>query len=74
MCVSAKNKKSGCPYDNAFMERYFNTLKSELIYQQSYSSENKLYSDIDDYVLLWYNSVRLHSFNNGLTPLQKRML
>ena len=54
------------------MERYFNTLKSELIYQHTYASESKLFSDIDDYVLLWYNSVRPHSFNNGLTPWQKR--
>ncbi len=55
------------------MERYFNTLKSELIYHHSYSCEDKLFSDIDDYVLLWYNSVRPHSFNNGLTPWQKRL-
>ena len=65
--------RAGCPYDNAPMERYFNTLKSELIYQHSYTSDNKLFSDIDDYVLLWYNSVRPHSFNNGLTPWQKRL-
>lgn len=31
-----------------------------------------LFSDTDDYVLLWYNSVRLYSFNIGLTPWQKR--
>ena len=24
--------RAGCPYDNAPMERYFNTLKCELIY------------------------------------------
>ena len=65
--------RAGCPYDNAPMERYFNTLKSELIYQHSYSSKEKLFADIDDYVLLWYNFVRPHSFNNGLTPWQKRM-
>ena len=65
--------RAGCPYDNAPMERYFNTLKSELTYQHSYTSDNKLFSDIDDYVLLWYNSVRPHSFNNGLTPWQKRL-
>ena len=32
-----------------------------------------MFADIDDYVLLWYNSVRSHSFNNGLTPWQKRI-
>ena len=39
-----------------------------IIYQQAYSFEEKLFADIDDYVLLWYNSIRPHSFNNGLTP------
>ena len=71
--VTQSMSRAGCPYDNAPMERYFNTLKSELIYQHSYTSDNKLFSDIDDYVLLWYNSVRPHSFNNGLTPWQKRL-
>ena len=71
--VTQSMSRAGCPYDNAPMERYFNTLKSELIYHHSYSCEDKLFSDIDDYVLLWYNSVRPHSFNNGLTPWQKRL-
>ena len=71
--ITQSMSRAGCPYDNAPMERYFNTLKSNLIYQHSYSSEDKLFADIDDYVLLWYNSVRPHSFNNGLTPWQKRM-
>ena len=57
----------------AAISQHPNTLKSEIIYQHSYSSEDKLFADIDDYVLLWYNSVRPHSFNNGLTPWQKRM-
>ena len=71
--VTQSMSRAGCPYDNAPMESYFNTLKSELVYHHSYSSDNKLFSDIDDYVLLWYNSVRPHSFNNGLTPWQKRL-
>ena len=71
--VTQSMSRAGCPYDNAPMERYFNTLKSELIYHHSYSCEDKLFSDIEDYVLLWYNSVRPHSFSNGLTPWQKRL-
>ena len=70
--VTQSMSRAGCPYDNAPKERYSNTLKRELIYQQSYTLDSRLFSDIDDYVLLWYNSVRPHSFNNGLTPWQKR--
>lgn len=71
--VKQSMNRAGCPYDNAPMERYFNTLKSELIYQHSYDSDKKLYDDIDDFVLLWYNSVRPHSANGGLSPWQKRL-
>ena len=49
--VTQSTSRAGCPYDNAPMERYFNTLKSELIYHHSYSCEDKLFSDIGDYVL-----------------------
>ena len=35
--------KAGCPYDNAPMEGYFNTLKSELIYLYEYDAEKALY-------------------------------
>lgn len=33
--VTQSMSRAGCPYDNAPMERYFNTLKNELIYQHS---------------------------------------
>jgi hypothetical protein len=32
---------AGYPYDNDPMERYFNTLKNELIYLFSYKNETK---------------------------------
>lgn len=33
--------KAGYPYDNAPMERYFNTLKNDLIYQHYYRTEDE---------------------------------
>lgn len=38
--------KSGCPYENAPMERYFNTLKTELLHVFDYETESSLYSAI----------------------------
>lgn len=64
--------RAGCPYDNAPIERYFNTLKSELIYNYTYSSDEKLNKVITDFAYVWYNHVRPHSYNGGLTPGQKR--
>ena len=65
--------RAGCPYDNAPMERYFNTLKNEMIYHYSYQTEVKLYTAVSDFAYLWYNLVRPHSFNGGLPPAKKQV-
>lgn len=60
--------RAGCPYDNAPMERFFNTLKTELIYQKYYQAETALYQDILSFSYGWYNNVRPHTYNGGLPP------
>jgi len=35
--------RAGCSYDNASMERYFNTLKNELINHYYYKTEKEIY-------------------------------
>ena len=39
--------KAGCPYDNAPMERYFNTLKNEEIHLHVYRDEEALYHAVE---------------------------
>lgn len=63
---------AGCPYDNAPMERYFNTLKTELINTNQYFSTEHLQADISKFAHLWYNHNRLHSYNGYKTPFEKR--
>lgn len=70
--IKQSMSRAGCPYDNAPMERYFNTLKNELIYHYTYSSDDKLSEAVSDFAYIWYNYVRPHSYNDGLTPMQKR--
>jgi putative transposase len=60
--------KPGCPYDNAPIERYFNTLKAELINLRSFETEAKLYEEVTAYAYGWYNHQRPHSYNGGLPP------
>lgn len=71
-CASAGIKQSmskpGCPYDNAPMERYFNTLKTELLYLHEYETEAALYSAINNYAYGYYNNKRPHTYNGGLPP------
>jgi len=66
--ITQSMSKPGCPYDNAPMERYFNTLKAELINIHSYWTEAQLYEEIAAYAYGWYNNQRPHSFNGGLPP------
>ena len=66
--IKQSMSKSGYPYDNSPMERYFNTLKSELLYLYDYDDEESLYEDINCFAYGWYNCVRPHTFNGGLPP------
>ncbi len=60
--------KPGCPYDNAPIERYFNTLKAELINLRSFETEAMLYEEVTAYAYGWYNNQRPHTYNGGLPP------
>ena len=60
----------GHPYDNAVMECFFKYLKKEEINRKTYSSFEDLKLSLFEYIYGFYNSVRPHSHNNGLTPNQ----
>ncbi|MEG2584483.1 MAG: IS3 family transposase [Oscillospiraceae bacterium] len=64
--------RAGCPYDNAPMERFYNTLKNEFYYLYSFNSDYVLNTCINDYIFTRYNISRPHSYNGGLSPMQKR--
>ena len=63
---------AGCPYDNAPMERYFNTLKNECLNLYVFETEEELYAAIEEFAYVHYNHVRPHEFNGYKTPAQKR--
>jgi transposase InsO family protein len=60
----------GCPYDNAAMENFFGTLKTECLYRSHFSSGTELFQLISEYVH-FYNFERI-SLKNGLTPVEIR--
>jgi len=62
--------RSGNCWDNAVMERFFGSLKSERTDQITYSTREEAKSDIIDYIEMFYNSQRLHSTLGYVTPLQ----
>ena len=59
--------KRGCPYDNACIESFHYSLKSEEINRYKYRTIKEVKAAIDDYVE-WYNSERIHSANDNLSP------
>ena len=64
--------KAGRPYDNAPMERFYNTLKNELIYPNHFYTESALDEALSRYVFVWYKHIRPHSYNGGRTPFEVR--
>lgn len=70
--ITQSMSKAGYPYDNAPMERYFNTLKNDLIYQHYYHTEQELYAAIEEFAYVHYNHVRPHSYNDYKTPFEAR--
>jgi len=71
--IQQSMSRAGCPYDNAPMERYYNTLKSEHVYHFTYKVKESLDTAINDFAYVWYNHVRLHSYNKGKTPSAARV-
>ena len=60
----------GCPYDNAIMENFFGTLKTECLYRANISSRADVEQLIAEYVH-FYNFERI-DLKNGLTPFEIR--
>lgn len=60
----------GDPWDNAVMESFFGSLKTELIHHRHYKTRDEARRDIFEYIEVFYNRVRLHSALGYLSPVQ----
>ena len=69
--VTQSMSKAGYPYDNAPMERFYNTFKSNFYNVTSFSSVEMMDELTMNYIN-WYNYVRPHSYNDYLTPMEAR--
>lgn len=66
--ITQSMSKAGCPYDNAPIERFYNTYKNELINQYHFKDDETLNQATNEFVYAWYNQCRPHTYNKGLTP------
>jgi len=54
------SRKGNC-WDNAPMESFFHTLKTELVYHRDYLARDEARRDIFEYIEVFYNRQRRHS-------------
>jgi transposase InsO family protein len=61
------SRKGDC-FDNAPVESFFGTLKTELVYHQQYTTRNQARSAIFEYLEVFYNRQRRHSSLGYCSP------
>ncbi|EFC5159444.1 IS3 family transposase [Escherichia coli] len=61
------SRRGNC-WDNSPMERFFRSLKTEWVPTDVYTGKDVARQQISSYILNYYNSVRPHHYNGGLTP------
>lgn len=64
---SSMSRKGDC-WDNSVAESFFASLKTERVYGSTYLTRDDARKDIIDYIEMFYNSYRLHSFLGYMCP------
>lgn len=68
--ITASMSRTGNCWDNAAMESFFGTLKTELIYHERYTSRAEARQSIADYIEMFYNTRRRHSTLGYVSPAE----
>jgi transposase InsO family protein len=67
------SRKGNC-YDNAPVESFFGTLKTELVFHQQYATQAEARQDIFEYIEVFYNRFRRHSALGYKSPVKYEAL
>ncbi len=65
--ISSMSRKGDC-WDNAVAESFFGSLKTERVFFTNYNTREEARRDVVDYVEMFYNSKRRHSYLGYLSP------
>jgi transposase InsO family protein len=71
--VCSMREKGEC-LDNAVAERFFGSLKGERTSLRHYVTRREAWDDVIDYIEMFYNSKRLHSYVGYVSPHDFEML
>src|ERR1700676_410773 len=69
---ASMSRKADC-YDNAPMESFFHTLKTELVHHRHYATRAEATRDIFAYIEGFYNRTRRHSAIGYISPIQMEL-
>jgi putative transposase len=69
---ASMSRKADC-YDNAPMESFFHTLKTELVHHRHYATREQAKSDIFAYIEGFYNRTRRHSAIGYISPVEMEL-
>jgi len=67
--VCSMSRRGNC-YDNAVAESFFQLLKRERIKRKKYKNREIARQDIFNYIEMFYNPVRRHGYNDGVSPAE----
>ena len=67
--VCSMSRKGNC-WDNAPVERFFGSLKRERTDLHLYATREEIKADVIDYIEIFYNSQRQHSYLGYTNPLE----
>jgi transposase InsO family protein len=71
--LCSMSRKGDC-WDNAVMESFYRSLKTELVHQQDYKTKAEARQDIFEYIEVFYNRQRIHSYLGYLCPVDYEAL
>ena len=70
--IGSMSRKGNC-WDNAVAESFFGSLKQERVQWRHYQTRYEAQQDVMQYITMWYNSRRLHSYLGNMSPNQFEM-
>jgi len=69
---ASMSRKGNC-YDNAPMESFFHTIKTELVHHRHYTTREEASRDIFAYIEGFYNRTRRHSAIGYISPIEMEL-
>jgi putative transposase len=67
--IGSMSRQGDC-WDNSVAESFFGSMKQERVQWQSYQSRYEAQQDVLNYISMFYNSKRLHSYIGYRSPMQ----